>query len=225
MAKCPLTFAKKCECNVCARDAKLAFAIQMGENQSLKKADEWRHLLHITPVPLWLCWREEDDSILDLAPPMPPNARNTPKHSRKLRSIYDALLLLCASVHILSAKEISVSEARIGQELMAQYSIIALRLGFKLTVNNHLVMHIADMIRLFGPVQNWWLFPFERFNGVLERVNHNGHDGGALEVTLMRSRIQAQLLFDFSAAIPTDAHPLERKLLHAKQTYFDGLSG
>ena len=53
----------------------------MGENQSLKKADEWRRLLTITPVLLWWCWKGENDEIPDAAPPISSNEKITMTHS------------------------------------------------------------------------------------------------------------------------------------------------
>ncbi|KAG1888095.1 hypothetical protein F4604DRAFT_1674518 [Suillus subluteus] len=38
---------------------------QLGENQSLKKADKWRRLLIITPVLLWWSWKDENDDMPD----------------------------------------------------------------------------------------------------------------------------------------------------------------
>jgi hypothetical protein len=43
--------------------------------------------------------------------------------------------------------------------------------------NNHLTMHLTECIRNFGPVHGWWSFPFERFNGILQRIKNNGKFG------------------------------------------------
>ncbi|KZT19841.1 hypothetical protein NEOLEDRAFT_1151707 [Neolentinus lepideus HHB14362 ss-1] len=37
----------------------------LGENQSLKKADEWQRLLHITPILLWWVWKDTSDEVPD----------------------------------------------------------------------------------------------------------------------------------------------------------------
>jgi hypothetical protein len=31
-------------------------------------------------------------------------------------------------------------------------------------------MHFVDMLKHFGPVYGWWLFAFERFNGMMEKI-------------------------------------------------------
>ncbi|EEB92189.1 hypothetical protein MPER_09337, partial [Moniliophthora perniciosa FA553] len=139
----------------------------LGENQSLKKADEWRTLLTIAPVVLWLSWRNEtNDEIPDTEPPVAPNEVIKTKHSRKRKSLYEVILMLCAGVRILSMRQISMRA--------------------ELSINHHLAMHFGDMFKLYGPVYAWWLFAYERFNGMFEQVKLNGHGGGAIEHPPMR---------------------------------------
>jgi hypothetical protein len=187
---------------------------QLGENQSLKKADEWRRLLHITPVLLWWTWKDENDDILDSSPPIPANAKQIPNHSRNCKQLYDAILLLCAGVRMLASRTISMAQARIGQDFLIQYCRRCIALGINLVINHHLAMHYYDMIKRFGPVYGWWLFAFERFNGMLEKVNLNGHDGGRMEVTLLRNWVQTHLLYELLLSLPDDAHELEHKILN-----------
>ncbi|KAG2061047.1 hypothetical protein BDR06DRAFT_993204 [Suillus hirtellus] len=163
----------------------------LGENQSLKKADEWRRLLTITPVILWWAWRDANDEIPDTEPPLPPNTV-APDFSRNRRSLYQAILFLCTGVQILASHTISMAQARTGQSFLSHYCLECLQLRIPLTINHQASMHTADMIKKFGPVYAWWLFAFERFNGMLERVHHNGHDGGRIELTLLRNWVQAQ---------------------------------
>ncbi|EIW84541.1 hypothetical protein CONPUDRAFT_49943 [Coniophora puteana RWD-64-598 SS2] len=184
----------------------------LGENHSLKKADEWRRLIAITPVLLWWTWRDEDDVIPHSEPVLPPNT-TAPSFSRNRQQLYDAILLLCAAVRILSSREISMDQARIGQSFLAQYCERFIALGIPLRPNHHVAMHTADVIRLFGPVYAWWLFAFERFNGMLERVKHNGHDGGEMELTLMRAWVQGHLIYEYLISLPPGAHKLERDAL------------
>ena len=66
-------------------------------------------------------------------------------------------------------------------------------------------MHYHKFIKLFGPIYGWWLFAFERFNGMLEKVKLNGHDGGRMELTLMRHWVMTHLLYEYLLALPDDA--------------------
>ncbi|KAG2050544.1 hypothetical protein BDR06DRAFT_998615 [Suillus hirtellus] len=145
----------------------------LGENQSLKKADKWCRLLTITLVILWWAWRDANDEIPDTKPPLPPNTV-APDFSRNRCSLYQAILFLCTGVRILASHTISMAQARTGQSFLAHYCLECLQLRIPLTINHQASMHTADMIKKFGPVYTWWLFAFERFNGMLERVHHNG---------------------------------------------------
>ncbi|KAG1765514.1 hypothetical protein EV702DRAFT_1050991 [Suillus placidus] len=164
---------------------------QLGENQSLKKADEWCRLLTITPVVLWWSWRDANDEIPDTEPPLPPNTV-APDFSCNRHSLYQAILFLCTGVQILASRTISMAQAHTGQSFLAHYCLECLQLRIPLTINHQASMHTADMIKKFGPVYAWWLFAFEQFNGMLERVHHNGHDGGQIKLTLLRNWVQAQ---------------------------------
>ena len=50
-------------------------------------------------------------------------------------------------------------------------------------MNIHLHGHISDCIRDFGPVYAFWLFTFERLNGILGSYHTNCHD---ISLQLMR---------------------------------------
>lgn len=186
---------------------------QLGENQSLKKADEWRRLLVVTPVILWFSWKDDNGKIPDSEPPVSANENITTTHSRNRKSLYDVILLLCVGVRKLSTKRISMAQANEGQSYLAFYCQRLLALGVELTINHHLSMHFASMIKLFGPVYSWWLFPFERFNGMLEKVNLNGHDGGRMELTMLRYWVQTHLLYERLLDLPESASEQERTFL------------
>ena len=52
-----------------------------------------------------------------------------------------------------------------------------------LTPNIHMHCHIVSCMRDFGPMYSFWLFPFERYNGILGSQPTNNH---SVEVQLMR---------------------------------------
>jgi hypothetical protein len=39
-----------------------------------------------------------------------------------------------------------------------------------ITSNIHLALHIPDCCRDYGPINNFWLFPFERLNGYIGKM-------------------------------------------------------
>ncbi|KAK0229710.1 hypothetical protein EDD85DRAFT_746890, partial [Armillaria nabsnona] len=97
---------------------------------------------------------------------------------------------------LFATHKISMAQACQAQQFMLQYCRACIRLRIPLVINHHLSCHFCDMIRHFGPVYSWWLFAFERFNGMLEKVNHNGHDGGRMELTLVQNWVQTHLIYE-----------------------------
>ncbi|OAD68441.1 hypothetical protein PHYBLDRAFT_173437 [Phycomyces blakesleeanus NRRL 1555(-)] len=59
----------------------------------------------------------------------------------------------------------------------------------------HLHLHIQETILDFGPVYSYWLFAFERYNGLLKNISTNGKDG--FEATFMRCFIEDIYKSDF----------------------------
>lgn len=47
----------------------------------------------------------------------------------------------------------------------------------ELTTNLHMMAHLPKFLELFGPPHSWWCFPFERFNGILQRIPTNSRFG------------------------------------------------
>lgn len=42
-----------------------------------------------------------------------------------------------------------------------------------MSYNQHLTLHLPELLDLFGPAHSWWAFPFERYNGMLQAIPHN----------------------------------------------------
>ena len=57
------------------------------------------------------------------------------------------------------------------------------------TPNMHLHLHLKDCVLDYGPVYSFWLFAFERFNGILGAYNTNNRD---IEVQIMGEFLQYQ---------------------------------
>ncbi|KAJ6590759.1 hypothetical protein B0H10DRAFT_2233565 [Mycena sp. CBHHK59/15] len=51
--------------------------------------------------------------------------------------------------------------------------------------NVHIVFHLYDFIKLWGPVISWWAFPVERLIGLLQKIESNGRVGGEHEATVL----------------------------------------
>lgn len=55
--------------------------------------------------------------------------------------------------------------------------------GDRVTPNMHLHCHLRECVLDYGPLRNFWLFAFERYNGVLESLHTNNRN---IEPQLMR---------------------------------------
>lgn len=75
-------------------------------------------------------------------------------------------------------------------------------------------MHYYEMVKEYGPVYATWLFPFECFNGFLEKVNHNRRDGSKMETMLLRNWIHNQLIHELLISLPPDAHLKECEIIN-----------
>ena len=40
--------------------------------------------------------------------------------------------------------------------------------------NHHAALHVGFFLLYFGPTRGWWMFPYERLIGRLQKFNHNG---------------------------------------------------
>ena len=93
-------------------------------------------------------------------------------------------LLLENFVHLVSAVDLATrrsmtpSRAQQFDFHMAEY-LRTLRKLFDhdLVPNHHLSLHLAASLMLFGPVHGWWAYPFERYNGIIQRFNTNHQIG------------------------------------------------
>ncbi|KZS99457.1 uncharacterized protein LAESUDRAFT_667967 [Laetiporus sulphureus 93-53] len=50
-------------------------------------------------------------------------------------------------------------------------------LGTTIRANQHLLLHLPDILRNLGPAPSIWCFGFERANYILQRTNTNNRMG------------------------------------------------
>ena len=86
---------------------------------------------------------------------------------------------------LLSKKCLSTGEIQSGDAFLLQFCCKVEALFGKsfITPNMHVACHIQDCIKDYGPIHGFWLFSFERCNGILENQPSNNR---SVEVQLMR---------------------------------------
>lgn len=85
----------------------------------------------------------------------------------------------------LSKREISEHDVVVADLLLLQFckKVLEIYGPEALTPNIHFHCHLASCIREFGPIHSYWLFPFERYNGLLGNQPTNNR---SIELQLMR---------------------------------------
>ncbi len=132
------------------------------------KADQWRTVCTVNMViTLVRLWSASDASDHD-------------------RDLLENFLHLVSAVDLASRRTMSPSRAAAYDEHMYLY-LSGLRKLFdhQFVPNHHLALHLYSCLRLFGPVQGWWAFPFERYNGLITQTNTNYKSG---EFCVFRAR-------------------------------------
>lgn len=120
------------------------------------KADHWRTLcsvsMVITLVRLW----------------------GTSSVSSEQARALDNFMHLVAAVDLATRRSMCPDRANAFDVHMEAY-VTGLRSIYNENIvpNHHLSLHLKECLLLFGPTHGWWAFPFERFNGLVQRLKTN----------------------------------------------------
>lgn len=103
-------------------------------------------------------------------------------------SHYNCWKCFVKACHLLCTRSISSNHVTLGKNYLLQFLKLFVELygPDKVTPNMHLHGHLTDCICDYGPVYSFWLFAFERMNGILGSYNTNSQ------------HISAQLMKRFS---------------------------
>ncbi|KAJ7127496.1 hypothetical protein C8R46DRAFT_53144 [Mycena filopes] len=107
--------------------------------------------------------------------------------SRSYTEHYLNVIRFCTASRVIVTRAISPNDASRARTFFSEAFSSWARMNCLLTPNFHLATHADLFIWAFGPGYAWWVFPTERHLGKLGRFKTNGHAGGELEATMMRS--------------------------------------
>ncbi|KAI0360930.1 hypothetical protein OH77DRAFT_1446201 [Trametes cingulata] len=142
-------------------------------------------------------------------------------------------LLLENFVHLVSAVKLatrrSVDLDRIAEfdhHMKAYLDTLATLFPWhQLVPNHHLSLHLRECLERFGPVHAWWAFPFERFNGVLQRLNTNSKSN-AMPLTFMRYfYLGANVRWVMATTEWPDEGPFRNMMQAFEETFRDAARG
>lgn len=104
---------------------------------------------------------------------------------------YNCWLLFVEACRILSVPSITIQDLKRGHEKLMTFlrDFEQLYGSLAVTPNMHLHTHLIECILDYGPMHVFWLYSFERMNGVLGSFNTNQR---SVEIQLIRKLSQAQ---------------------------------
>jgi len=105
-----------------------------------------------------------------------------PDHLECWQSYISACKIYCSSL-------LTLDDINRAAELMRSFFISAESLygASFLSINTHLHLHLPDVYKDYGPCYGYWLFSFERYNGILGKYHTNQL---SIEIQLMRRFIE-----------------------------------
>ncbi|PBK83649.1 hypothetical protein ARMGADRAFT_944798, partial [Armillaria gallica] len=135
------------------------------EGHGKLKADQWRTLgLTYMPISLIRLWAESTEAPERCA-------------------LLELTMNLVTAIIIATSYETSQENSEAYTHYMIQYrsGLRKLFADYHCHPNHHMALHIGEYLCMYGPVQGWWTFPFERAIGMLERISTN-YKAGELRV-------------------------------------------
>lgn len=118
-----------------------------------------------------------------------------------LHGIIDDTYLECWRHFVLAClrlcqKSISVADLTIADALLLQFCQRVERIygNSAITPNMHMHCHLKDVVLDFGPVYGFWLFAYERYNGILQ---HQPSSNRSVEIEVMRRFIADNIAYAF----------------------------
>lgn len=130
------------------------------------KADEWRSCFEFD-IPVSLLRIETQQSV---------SGKQTDEYRSKL---VHSTFLLATAIRWATSYRTSTQHAEKYTEAMKTYleTLKDLQPTQRFRPNHFNALLIGRYLRLYGPVHNWWMFPFERVIGDLQRSNTNNKPG------------------------------------------------
>ena len=101
---------------------------------------------------------------------------------------------------LLCQKEISVADLNLADILFTQFGQRVERLygDSAITPNMHMHCHLKEVVLDFGPVYTFWLFAYERYNGILQ---HQPSSNRSIEIEVMRRFIEDNDAYAFQSPV------------------------
>jgi hypothetical protein len=133
------------------------------------KADQWKTSIEFDiPVSIAQLWSKETS---------PPGQDQdvTARRDQVFQSIMHLAVAMCWG----TSYRTSGHHSQLFEENMTEYLQLLLELypNIQFRPNHHVALHVGPLLTQLGPVHSWWMFPFERVIGILQKINTNSKMG------------------------------------------------
>jgi len=130
------------------------------------KADEWRSCFEFD-IPVTLLWIESCRNA---------SATETDEYRAKL---VHSTFLLAIAIRWATSHHISATHVEEYKKTIKDYlkTLKGLRPNQRFHPNHINALLVGDYLCLYGPIQGWWMFPFERVIGDLQCTSTNNKPG------------------------------------------------
>lgn len=138
------------------------------------KAAEWLVLATVLlPIALISFWGEG-------------TIHDTPEAASNFRTILDHTMCLVSAIRLACYRSMTTRRASEYRMYISRYirNLKTIHEGADYLPNHHMSFHVYDFLMSMGPVRSWWMFPFERQIGHLQRLPQN-HLHGMLSVEII----------------------------------------
>jgi hypothetical protein len=135
------------------------------------KADQWRSCIEFDiPVSLAQLWSNTN------------LGENRTDRAKDLRKLSHSTMLLEMAIRYGTSYRTSESHRERYMAYMTAYlECLNDFPDITLVPNHHCSLHLGEFFLRFGPVHGWWMFPFERIIGMLQKTN-TSHKLGLLSL-------------------------------------------
>lgn len=171
------------------------------------------------------------------SPPMP-NRPQVPNDGSDRLNLHPSdpanFLKLSMAIRILIKRTITDDDIDEAHRLLCEYNVELIKLygSGVIKPNHHYSIHIADCVRNFGPLHDFWTFLFERLNKVLKSFKANNHANGEIETTFFKefhrmcetSRVICALRANPVKSLSSDAARIMQKATHEERGTVAGLA-
>jgi hypothetical protein len=131
------------------------------------KAEKWRGSIEFDlPVVLWKLWGGK-------------HSNEDSEQCSRQRKLAESTLLLATAIQWGSSYVTSKEHAHQYKHYMRKYfkSLKQVFPGVNWWLNHHAALHIDSFLNQYGPLHGWWMFPFKRIIGCLQKMRTNHKSG------------------------------------------------